>query len=313
MRVRVRWHGQALREPTGSGRLLAEPHRVLVELDDGWVVARGCACANCTRDEDASVAAAPAAAIIEYYDELLAGTDEVLEIVLEPEMVEPLSDGAPTAALSLARSMVEAAEARGIATVLDVLAPAQAFRQGTWVRVVVDDAGVGLGHIVVQGMLGQVVEDPWGLCTPGVSVMVEFVGRTDPAGHFCHLLMPIDCAPSDAELVASRSLCARAGDEFQIRHGWRGIVTVGSAVMHEVRARSEIAALLKKMAVSTDEGRTSEVAGLTRRLIKLLRAFALSPGAARLLEATEELSDGPRTMPSAQSLSKIVHWLRAHA
>ena len=109
--------------------------------------------------------------------------------------------------------------------------PPLEYRPGTWIRIV-GDYFFGPTHVVLEGMIGVVVDHPqaWVICTPGVSTMILLAGRDKPFGYFNKLFSPCDSEPGPDEIQHSIDLSQNAMLLFEQRHGiygfhsnWKGI------------------------------------------------------------------------------------------
>ncbi|MEI6713493.1 MAG: hypothetical protein WCO60_07060 [Verrucomicrobiota bacterium] len=98
------------------------------------------------------------------------------------------------------------------------------------------DAIIDVDHSFVEGMLGQVMPDPYGICIPGMDVLVRAVGMNQPQGYDCLQVERIG-APTKIELHMAKELAVNAYKLYRERNGWCGIVLVGNQHMTEERAR----------------------------------------------------------------------------
>ncbi len=310
-RIWLRWDGPRFSEVTPPYQMRVEPHRLIIETGGSYLVGRQCGCRECSNQPSADVSEtgpATLAAIIAAHIEAEASAPE-LEVVLVVEMTRPLADGSTTHALLYAQSLVDAVTERGISGRILLPVHPDPHPEGTWLRVVRDSEAAGLHHLIVEGMVGQVVSAQWVPCTPGVSVMTCMAGRSEPAAYEWGCLVPMEATPTAEELARAKKLTATAVDLYQATRGWRGLVSVGSTVMTESRARAEIRSLITKLPELWRAGRASDGAGLGKRLGKLLRGFAVHPRGAVLATAATELDGGRRTAPRQDLLDAIMAWL----
>jgi hypothetical protein len=136
---------------------------------------------------------------------------------------------------------------------------------GCWV-VFTTDQIIAPDHIIVRGMLGVVVEDPYGLCTTGISTMVYVLGLEDQFGYWDTSFEVRAKEPDEEELQQARQLAENAFDIYHERHGWSGLVKVGKRVMPEKKVRLEIVQLCRK-----------DDPGSAKRLRKIIRSFNFHP------------------------------------
>lgn len=311
MRVYLRWDGPSLSEVEPPYRLRIEAHRMLVQVGDTYLWARYCDCKLCGSNTDAGVSVIGPEAFAMLLAETIesAALPPQVEVVLMEHMVEPLADGSETYALASARAVKDLLGERGIACELLVPVRPEPYPDGTWLRVIYDSDWAGAQHLVVAGMLGRVAPARWVPVTPGVNVLVHMEGRKEPAECDWRCVVPIDAEPSEEELVEARKLCASAAELFQAKHGWVGLVSIGSEVVAEKRARAEIERIVTKLPELWQAGQKKDYAGLGKRLVKLLRGFSMHPDSVVPLAAASELDGQWRKPPRETVLAEIRNWV----
>jgi hypothetical protein len=157
---------------------------------------------------------------------------------------------------------------------------------GTWVRIVAE-AWVAPDHVIVPGQLGQVQQDDWGICTPGISAYVLLKGRKEPYGYLDELLEPLREPPSEEEIKGAEALTRRSLEIFEETNGFSGYLKLGKGRPKTVEeARREIAVAVERLA--TAEG--ADRRGLIKRVRKVLAALSERAGDARAGELLVGLS-----------------------
>jgi len=104
--------------------------------------------------------------------------------------------------------------------------PQGPFAAGDWVEFT-HDHFIEPGHVVLAGMLGQVVDHPCSgcSCTPGVSTMVLASGSSEPCGDVDAMLRRVE-APGSEAVERSAEAWRTAFERCEQRHGFTGYVRV---------------------------------------------------------------------------------------
>lgn len=156
----------------------------------------------------------------------------------------------------------------------DLLTFAIKFRPGKWVRFV-HDSFINVHNIIVKGMIGIVVQDPYGIAVTGIDVMVLPVGAKEPYGHLIKIMEILETEPVPQEIEDANKLWQNALDIYIQNKGWCGFVKVGKNIMNQERVLSELKDQSQKLLtfVAT-EGREKDAIGTKKRIATILKAFA---------------------------------------
>jgi len=173
---------------------------------------------------------------------------------------------------------------------------------GQWVRFV-DDYAIDANDFVVAGMFGVVDEDPYSLCTPGISVMVRVPGTKHCYGFPCEVVTPV-APPSEAEQAESMATATHAWEVLQAKGAWVGYVF---PKMHYSKALEELSVHVRKLPKATD---TVYLVQTMKRVRKILIAFSNSPWGkeALALGAMCEPHIAPKA-PPVELLQAIEAWI----
>lgn len=172
---------------------------------------------------------------------------------------------------------------------------------GTWIRIVAE-AWIAPDHVIVPGQLGQVQQDDWGVCTPGISAYVLLAGRKEPYGYMEELLEPLNGPPSDEEIKAAEALTRRSLEVFEETNGFSGYLKLGKGRPKTVEeARREIAVAVERLTKAEGADRR----GLVKRVRKVLAALSERAGDVGAGELLEGLDDGVDANPEVSRLEAI--------
>lgn len=184
-------------------------------------------------------------------------------------------------------------------------------RPGTWVRIV-GDHFFDPSHVILDGMIGVVVDDPYAsiICTPGVSTMILLVGRDKPFGYFNDAFFPCDTIPGPEEVQRSIELFQNAMRTFEDRHGFSGYIQIGKEFVAQEKLFIELKANVTKVS-KWHQARKNEadVKGSLKRIKNVLLAFNRHPAAeeANLIAGTIA-SLGPSSDDLPSVLDRVLLW-----
>ncbi len=247
--------------------LVAEPHHMLLVIGETQIRLTDCRCDECAR-LDASFFESPLIPPAEVAAALLENGNDSLAIAPHRDLLLPLEDGEPADCLALVAEYAEALAAAGVAVELVELVDASV---GEWLH----STGYwayGPEQVLVPGLLARVVPDPYGICTPGVTVYVVLEGAEEPFGYPDGLLEPTGSEPRPEELAEARRLYGKALEIFEDEHGWSGYLKLGKGRPRAaVEARTELAGLAAKLG---EDRAVSDLRGLTKRARRILAGFA---------------------------------------
>ncbi len=165
------------------------------------------------------------------------------------------------------------------------------LRPGDWVKFKVD-ALIAPDHVILQGMVGQVVVTDVShlVCTPGISTMIQVVGRSEPFGYFNTYFVALKEEPEAAEKDESIKLCDSAYALFEQKNGYTGYIKIGNKLEPEEKVVFELKTLSEKIPLLVDDkSKEIELKGLVKRLKKVLRSFGLHPFAQSLSSLADEI------------------------
>lgn len=223
-----------------------------------------------------------------------------------PDMLLPVAEGLPPVLTQALAMMMTAFSELGVPIGIDGPADRIRLPVGQWVRFIDDfsfRAHPGRHHLIVKNMLGTVVQDPYGVCTPGISIMVAPVGPSPAYGFPWIIVEPID-PPGTDEIEQAKLLAGRAWEDLRERGGWAGLVARGvTAEQALVELRNTIAQLRRGQGWKQRQG-------LLKRGARLLQGFCPSglgqAGPALGRRCRDELG---RSRPLETLLTDIERWI----
>jgi len=180
---------------------------------------------------------------------------------------------------------------------------------GTWVRFV-GDGWLGRGHIVLEGMLGRALSNPWNVRRPEVTANLKLTGAKSGFGYPFDWFEILDDDPTEKALDASRSLYLNRAGELQLRRGWMGLVQVGRRIMDEEGARRELDMQCRRIANLIARGQVKEVRGTFRRIGRVLDAFGSHPCGPSAIELARHVRERRHAIAEGPALAtKVLTWL----
>lgn len=285
-----------------GSRLVDEPHNLIVEFDDVAARITDCRCHECARlgreffESPVLLPQELAGALTQ------AGYDGVA-IAPHRDLLLPAPSGEASQALLLIEDFAgHLAEAGLDVELVELIGP----EVETWLRSTgyyAHDAST----LLVPGLLGVVVPDPHGICTPGISAMVLLEGADEPFGYPVEVLEPLEAVPSEDDREQARSLHRRALEVFEDAHGWTGYLRLGKGRPRSAaEARAELASLVRRLG---EQGTLGETKGMRKRARRILGLFAERAGSAVAQQLMGRLDAEPRDeRPAAGLLADLAEF-----
>jgi hypothetical protein len=175
------------------------------------------------------------------------------------------------------------------------------------------DTIVEPNHVIVDGMLGQVFDDPYAglICTPGISTFILMLGRDKPYGYGDDWFVPMDSEPGPDEIQRSLELYANADVIFAERNGYYGFVLIGRKLVYVRKLFMEIRSNVARIRECHLAGiNPVDVKGHLKRLRKVLLAFHKHPLADEAVQLAGVISFlGIPDSDTPQVLDQVLHWL----
>jgi hypothetical protein len=254
--------------------LISEPHHLLLVIGDWAARLTDCRCEDC-------LDAAPGLLDLERIDATslaaLLAENEIGALAIAPhgDLLLPGSDGEPSRSLATVFELAAGLRALGVSCDV-VRLPSVA--PGAWVCTT-GFAFIAPDHVVVPGLLGQVVPDDYGICTPGISTYIQLLGRKEPYGYPDDLVEVLDEAPAEEDEAASRRRCRRALHAYEEVHGWTGYLDLGAGRPRSAaEAAAELERLVGSLADADSSLREADRRGRWKRARRIILAFAEGAG-----------------------------------
>ncbi len=256
--------------------LITEAHHLFFDLGDMVMRITDCRCDQCVTGES-ELLELPLVSARDLAAAILENEIPYLALAPHPDLRLPLASGEPSRILGILGEFAEALVACGVAVEWVEL---RGMGVGTWVTTV-GYQFIQPDHVVVPGLLGQVVEDRYGICTPGVTALVQLAGFDEPYGYPVGLLEESDGEPGADELEAAKALRARAIDVFEAEHGWTGYLKLGKGRQRSAaEASRELVQLAGWLTEHLDDASPADAKGRWKRIRKILAAFVDRAGLA---------------------------------
>ncbi|QED28426.1 hypothetical protein FRD01_14520 [Microvenator marinus] len=268
MKLIIRFvYGSSYNVAVDHTHLITEGHTLIAMMPWGNLQFGACDCEECARQDE--VQRADPNSFLGWLIEDVRPAEVLL--VLHPDMTLPVGEeGLATGAVKFVSQIAKALLDEGVlAEITDSFG--EALEPGSWVRFSRDYL-VNQTYCLEAGMLGQVMPDPYRICTPGVSALVRPVGFDFEYGFFCELFEPIS-EPDDTAIKEAQEQAKQSYVGFQERNGWHGILGPNLPID---RATRELLAFTRNLPQETNE---KAVRGGLKRVAKLLDKFAISPWA----------------------------------
>ena len=187
---------------------------------------------------------------------------------------------------------------------------------GTWVKTV-GYHFIRPNHVVVPGLIGQVANDVFSVCTPGILTLARLEGLKGPDcydygyGYRASLFEELPGEPSSEERSAARELASRAFEVYEEENGWTGYLAISRGrPRSEFEARRELHQLARWLDDHWGDARHAEIKGRWKRTRKILIAFGERAG---VLEA-RRLADRMNAVPeSTDDPHELLEAIRAFA
>lgn len=298
--VQIAYGGEFFANVDGT-RLLKEGHFLFALFPEGSVRLFECKCEKCATAPGHDLDLVPPEQLFGWIMENIK--PKRVRLVVRPDMALPLADGTKSSALAFAEAMAQAFASDGVAAIVTDTAIDNPSQLGQWVRFVKDDI-VSPSNVVVAGMVGRVVADPYTICTPGVSVMVEPVGLKLQYGYWCTLVESME-PPTDDDVEKAKQLAARAAEIYQEKNGWRGLAMVG---LPQDRALRE----LQQLTGRVGDLDAKAARGSMKRIAQILDGFKPSPWGEQAVALAGQCRANPSDKAAVQRLVQDVKaWMKA--
>ena len=147
-------------------------------------------------------------------------------------------------------------------------------------------------NIIFAGMYGIVVEDPnvRFICTPGVSTMIQILGRSEPYGYFDNWFEGVKEEPDEEDLATSVYVAQNAFEIFEEEYGYTGFVKMGKKIHPQEKYFKEINQVSEKIIEwKNSEKYSIQIDGNLKRVIKILNAFINHPLSSEAESLSEKL------------------------
>lgn len=224
------------------------------------------------------------------------------------ELSLPMADGSVPMARQLVEGIGAVVAEFGIDVEYGELLEPEGYAVGQWVRFT-DFYADRKVVMVAEGMLGVVRPDPYGVCTPGISVMVRPVGCDYEYGFPCGVVEPVG-PPTEEDLKRAEDL-ARQGAWKLLReqNRWIGVVLPGLSAADALRELGALATRIRR------EEDVRVLKGNLKRVEKILKGFGPSPrGETALVLAERCRQEIMSALPSEieELISDVESWAAAH-
>lgn len=187
----------------------------------------------------------------------------------------------------------------------------ETFEVGEWV-IFNEDQFIEPDHIIVEGMLGVVVDHPHAhyICTPGISTMIQLAGTEKQYGYLNSSFKALGRIPPGDELDKSIELKDSAFSILEEKYGYTGYVRIGKKIYPQEKLCKELIHNSKKIREwLNEEGRDKDIAGVMKRIKKVLKAFKNHPDGTEALElatAVENAAIHSQEVP--QLMQSVSDW-----
>lgn len=168
-------------------------------------------------------------------------------------------------------------------------------------------------NIVFAGMYGLVVDHPHAhiICTPGISTMIQVLGRSYAYGYFNERFKEVQEMPDEEDLETSVFIAQHAFEIFEKEYGYSGFIKMGKKIHPQEKYFKEIYQLSAKiMEWKADEKYSPQIDGNMKRFRKILKAFKNHPLAAEAASLAENLKTVNASSPDiATWMSRLNNWV----
>ena len=169
-------------------------------------------------------------------------------------------------------------------------------------------------HVVMAGMYGVVVNYPYAAygCTPGISTMIQIIGRQDIYGYLDVWFEVVTEDPSEEDLIYSLQLCEQAFEIFEHLYGYTGYIKMGQKIRPQGQLFKELDQQLVKVGQAIYNGNIDiNTQGAIKRIRKLLRAFTMHPNGEMAEHLSNQLNLTPETQTETlEQLTFIRNWIQ---
>jgi len=188
---------------------------------------------------------------------------------------------------------------------------AQTYEPDTWVKFNTD-LFIEPGHIIIEGMLGQVIYHPYAhyICTPGISTMIRPLGLDVEYGYFNLTFDALDAEPTDEEREKSEALREAAFSIYEEKHGYSGFALLGTKLFRQEKLAKEMAHSTERVVEWFEEsGQEKHIKGTMKRIRKVLEALEKHPNGEAALELAARVEDANVNSEDVPELmEKVAEW-----
>lgn len=260
--------------------MLQEAHFLTAETENGAFRFSECDCPDCQTSPASEYPLGYKGLMAEFVRETYGIVP--IRLVVQPDMLLPLATGEETQALCFVRELHDLLEGAGFPVIVSDRPIDYDYATGDLARITRDIMGVE-NVPCLEGMLATIQPDPWAVCSPGVSVLIQIVGTDENTSLWCRDIEPA-AAPSNDDFEYATSLARDSTTIYQSRHGWLGMVQVGNRRLSETKALGELLTHLRRLPSLWEAENKKEFSGILKRIARLVAAFALHPQGAKAVE-----------------------------
>lgn len=168
-------------------------------------------------------------------------------------------------------------------------------------------------NIIFAGMYGVVVDGPYVrfTCTPGVSTMIQILGRSKSYGYFDDWFEGVEEEPDEEEFATSVYVAQNSFEIFEEEYGYTGFVKMGKKIHPQEKYFKEMNQLSKKIIEwKNDEKYSPQIDGNLKRFRKILKAFKNHPLSSEAESLSEKLMNVDSSSPDIDKwMVKINKWV----